>query len=607
MNAFMRGLARRPIDAGWYLVSAVACAGAIAVLGAPSLLVPSQALIDLAGSWAFRGGDDAAWAETSYDDTPWVRIEVPGSWGRQGLDSVRELAWYRKRVVLPERPTAAAPWGVALGKVDSAYEVYAGGRKLGGVGAMPPEPRMEYDRHRIWALPAGAVDADRSVVLAIRVWRAPGKAPGAAGLVGGAFLVGPLSLLERKELGDETPQLCMVLVFFLVGLYHVVLRHLRQTAAEYGWFGLASVIAAVFSLLRTQWKYVLWDDFVDLKKLEHLMLYLFPVVIVQFLWIFFREPIPRWLRALQLALLVAGTTVLIAPGLHLALRFLPWLILTGLGVGIACLVLVARHLDDSRSGARAVAVGVLLVVVTVGHDSLVDRGLLVAPRIATFGFGALVASMSFSLAFRFHRVLDDLDLLTRDLEDRVAQRTLELGEAYQRMEELAQRDALTGVMNRGAIQQRALAGLDDARRSGLPFAVALVDVDHFKTINDGHGHAAGDQALVHVTQRLARALRVGDEVGRWGGEEFLILLPGCGLEQALPRVERLRERIAAEPVQFGIGNAQYLTISAGVSATRDPATSLTELIRRADASLYNAKSGGRNRVCGDPAPPDSGD
>lgn len=434
----------------WLAVAIAAALGATLVLGVGNALVPLAELTDLSGRWAFRGGDDPAWAVPGFDDSSWTRLSVPGSWGRQGFDEVRGFAWYRLRVPLPRAPTAAEPWGVTLGKIDSAYLLYAGGKALGGAGGLPPAPRLEYDRHRTFALPAEAVDPDGSVLLALRVWRAPGKAPGAAGPVEGPFLLGPLRSLVARETASELPQLSLVLVFLLVGLYHLVLRLLRAGAVEYGWFGLLAVLAAAYSFLRTQWKYALWDDFEMLKKAEHLMLYLVPVIIVEFLWTFLDEEVPRWLRGVQAGLLLAGAVAVLSPGLRPALALLPWLQIAALGVAAAAVALVVRKLRSGHLGARFVVAGVLLIVGTVVNDALIERGLLVGPRLGILGFGTLVLGMSLALALRFQRALADLDLLTRDLERRVADRTRELedrgselAEAYRRMEELALRDDLT--------------------------------------------------------------------------------------------------------------------------------------------------------------------
>ena len=133
-----------------------------------------------------------------------------------------------------------------------------------------------------------------------------------------------------------------------------------------------------------------------------------------------------------------------------------------------------------------------------------------------------------------------------------------------------------------------------AARDGAPLAVVALDVDHFKRVNDAHGHAAGDAVLAAVAARAAEALRAGDLLARIGGEEFAALLPGATLEAAAEVAERVRARIGAAPVPAGEARLA-VTVSAGVAALA-PAEDGAALLARADARLYAAKRAGRDRV-----------
>ena len=162
------------------------------------------------------------------------------------------------------------------------------------------------------------------------------------------------------------------------------------------------------------------------------------------------------------------------------------------------------------------------------------------------------------------------------------------------LERLACTDHLTGVRNRrftaGELERLVARG----RRHGHAVSVALLDVDHFKAINDRHGHDAGDAVLVGVAARVAGRLRSDDVVGRWGGEEFLVLLPETGPGGAARVAEDVRAVIAAEPFAAG-GGAVPVTASVGW-ATWDGDETGEALLRRADAGLYSAKAAGRNAV-----------
>lgn len=578
------------------VVAALAVLAALAVgpgcRVAPAVDTPRS----LARHWQFQPGDDPRWADARFDDRAWTSLQVPKSWGRQGFAGVYGMAWYRTRVSLPW--PVDTPIGLALGKIDSAYEVFAGGRLLGGVGRVPPSPDMQYDRHRIYVLPPDVREADGSVVIALRVWRAAGKSPGAAGPVEGPFEIGPLDGVIERDLLAESGQLALVLLFVAAGVFHLGLRALRPGTAAYGWFGLLAIEAAAYAFLRTQWKYLLFDDFVLLKKVEHLMIYLVPATFLQFLWVFFDRPVPRAIRALQASVLAAGAVIVMVPGLDMALRLLPAVQVTAFAAGAVGTVLVARFVRAGDPEARLLGLGALCVVLTIASDFLVERNFVVAPRTVVYGFAVLVFGMSLALANRFHRVLAEVDGLRRDLEQRVETRTRELSAAYAQMEALALRDGLTGLLNRRAMQDRAEAVLAAARRHRTPFALALVDVDHFKAVNDTHGHHQGDRILAHAARCLASGVRASDDVGRWGGEEFLALLPDADATEATMAAERLRARVEASPFP-GAAGPITVTVSVGVAAAAPAgveAVQIDDLIRAADAALYRAKAQGRNRV-----------
>lgn len=550
----------------------------------------------LSGLWRFQPGDDLRWAEPGFDDSAWAQLQVPKSWGRQGYGHVFGMAWYRIRV--PLAWPADEPLALSLGKVDSAYEVFVGGRKLGGIGQVPPNPRMEYDRHRIFVLPASMRNADGSASIALRVWRAEGKSQGAAGPVEGPFDVGPITAVIDQERIAESIQLALVCLFVVVGVFHLGLRALRPERDAYGWFGLLALESAVYAFMRAQWKYVLSEDFVAMKKIEHLMIYLVPATFVEFLWVFFNRPVPRPIRVLQVVQIAGGLAIVALPGLGPALVLLPVGQIAAFGVAALGTAFIIPFIRSGDPEARLLGIGAACLVLTIGSDFAIERNFYVAPRTVVYGFAVLVFGMSFAIANRFHRVLGEVEGLRRELEVRVDDRTRELTAAYSRMEELALRDGLTGLLNRRALHERARADLARARRRHSAFALAMIDVDHFKAINDTYGHATGDRVLSHVARLLADGVRVSDDVGRWGGEEFLVLLGDAEPLEAAAAADRLRERIEGAVCEVD-GHPHRVTVSIGV-ATMDGArietASLDALISTADAALYRAKAAGRNRV-----------
>ncbi len=182
----------------------------------------------------------------------------------------------------------------------------------------------------------------------------------------------------------------------------------------------------------------------------------------------------------------------------------------------------------------------------------------------------------------------------RLLETLVQERTAEIEEARRHLFRQANTDALTGLSNRRAVMARLDAVIKDARLFGTPLAIVLVDVDHFKTINDRFGHLAGDAVLQSLGGRLRLCLTPPETAGRYGGEEFLVILPGRTAATS-DRIEALRRHVTGASYALGDGRAHEVTISGGVAWLR-PGDNAFSLLARADTSLYMAKAAGRDRL-----------
>ena len=157
------------------------------------------------------------------------------------------------------------------------------------------------------------------------------------------------------------------------------------------------------------------------------------------------------------------------------------------------------------------------------------------------------------------------------------------------------RDSLTGLLTHGTLKEFLKKEVYFARRRDAPVAIVMIDLDHFKQINDKHGHAAGDRVLKGVSSILRKRLRREDGVGRYGGEEFALVLPSCTAELAQRVVEQLRQMIAEVTFYTDTGEAFHVTFSAGIAAHPlwdEPA----DLLLAADTALYKAKVSGRNQI-----------
>ena len=263
--------------------------------------------------------------------------------------------------------------------------------------------------------------------------------------------------------------------------------------------------------------------------------------------------------------------------------------------------------EARRAQGIAIGVGLLVALLGAAIAWLAARRIsmdlyALAKAAHEIGEGTAGASIVPSHSSREVQILSSaLDRMTRrllahsqEMEETVRQRTQELQRANQALEMQARCDPLTGLLNRRGLGGQFDFAIALARRSGRPLSLLTVDVDHFKRVNDTHGHGVGDQVLQGLARTLQQRLRRSDVAARIGGEEFVALLPDTGLEEAQAAADALRLAVAAqEHPQVG-----HITISLGVSALRaGDEDSASALMQRADAALYQAKGEGRNRVC----------
>lgn len=263
-------------------------------------------------------------------------------------------------------------------------------------------------------------------------------------------------------------------------------------------------------------------------------------------------------------------------------------LLVSLVIGLLCLHaarlswLQSRSYHDRPERRRRAALGALLMaglgvmeIIAGFVEAVFHQGQPVRP-LDWFWLGAdLLLPVFFLMLVRIFRLRDELE---------------------HQLAAAAEHDPLTGLPNRAGFGAMALASLAASRAAGRPAVVALLDIDHFKSVNDGWGHAAGDEVLRGVARATRPAMRSQDVLGRVGGEEFAMVLPGVDPGTALPLVERLREAIHRGVPHPGAPE-RSLTISAGLAQVEgSDMAALEAATRRADSALYAAKAAGRNRA-----------
>ncbi|MCB1957546.1 MAG: diguanylate cyclase [Rhodocyclaceae bacterium] len=212
--------------------------------------------------------------------------------------------------------------------------------------------------------------------------------------------------------------------------------------------------------------------------------------------------------------------------------------------------------------------------------------------------GAVLSVVATLLAIHFFRMngrLKRAENEVRTANQMLTEKLAEIEDLHERLQERAMRDALTGLYNRRYLDETLGRELARAKREGYPLCLALIDMDHFKQVNDTYGHMAGDEVLQHLGRLLRSNAREGDIPCRYGGEEFALVMAGMPLAAARERAEAWRSLFAASPVRHGQLSIA-VTMSVGLAAYPDNANTAEELMQLADEALYRAKGEGRNRV-----------
>jgi diguanylate cyclase (GGDEF)-like protein len=552
--------------------------------------------VPITGVWRFHSGDDLAWAAPDFDHGRWDNILVPRDWRRQGYENYSGMAWYRAEIGFdlsaPELAADLHQLGVTIGRVHSAYEIYAGGELIGSSGALPPDPVSHHDRKRIYAIPLSAIDDNGRLMLAVRVWREPALGPAStSGMYEGDFLVGTVFDLTKEVWFDEVFIMILVIAYAVIGLYHLYLYGRNRKIPEFLWFGVTTLLVALYSLEVSQWKYVSgsleWLPLEAHRKIEYGTIYLLPAVGLQLVWSLLHFQPPRWVLFYQSGFVFFALVAVAIPGtdIHVhTLFFWQLYVIPGL---VGALLQVVWFAANGHKEARTMTLGWALFLFAALNDILVAQGVVQNPRYLTLGFAAVLLSMGLSLANRFTRMYSDLDGEVRD-------RTSELRKTNEKLSEAARLDTLTGLLNRRGFAEKIEVEIARAGRTQRNFVLLMADVDHFKAFNDQHGHACGDFVLRETADLLRAQLRDVDTIARWGGEEFIFLLPETSLDGGAVLAEKLRAVLEGTKFNYD-GIILSLTITLGVAQFRK-GLDLDGCLALADAALYKGKQEGRNRI-----------
>ncbi len=544
------------------LVTAVPCRGAAPDTSAGVVHV-DRVPWSLAGTWELALGDPLTGVD-GLDTLRFEPVRVPGAWQDSGIPG-HGVGWYRTLFEL-DPSVSGLTLALAIEQIRDADEVYLDGQLVGRTGGFPPRYEKATLIDRVYELPTHVTTRPGPHLLAIRVYN-PG--PRAGGLTGEPFLDTVASAFWKRT-GREAPRALLAAAIGCLGLFSLFFYLRAREQVDFLYYFLYTTGIAVY--LAT-WHSVWAETGISLSLLFRvncaLAFVLFSLYLL-FFDTFFGRAISRFHLALHLVQIGLVLSCLFWPRVDdlyhlLGLGYVA--IVSGSVETLGCLV---RDTRRRVPYARPVLVVSVLLFLAVLHDMAQDLRLL--GRTGNFRLFAPVFLL-FTLVF-----------------------LAVAADRFARMRVAASTDPLTGLSNRTVLFERINLEIARARRHQHSVALAVCDLDLFKSFNDRFGHVAGDRLLVAVAEALRASIRDTDLAVRYGGEEFIVLLPEANALDAMTCLERVRKAVSSVVVP---GVPEGRTISIGL-AVFDPqisaAVSVTAFLRQADGALYQAKSQGRDRI-----------
>jgi diguanylate cyclase (GGDEF)-like protein len=564
-------------------------------------------VVPLPGPWEYRWGDSPFDAHGvplwTVEDSPglWEAIDFPSNPPeREGRTNV----WYRVRLPDISIPDAQ----LFIYSVDLILEMYLEGSRIYSFGTFDEQGRgrfVGWPWHLV-ELPPGA----SGKMLHFRIYSDYRD----IGLWGEVLLGRGRDHMLRMFRRDGV-RMAVALMSFTIGVIFLAVFFLRRDDTASLFLSLVCLALVVRVLAQTQVHRLLIDAPVLMEHIKAASYFVIPAFVALFLEQILGESYRRVTR-ITWATVFAMTAVVLGFSLAGIANLINWYLLFD-GILIVAMALLAFLSIRAGAGgnpeARLVAINFVLMALLGFYSVLVSNGLLPwSDEVDYLLLFQFALGLTFVLVRRyvgFRRRMEEvigrfefqgreLQSLRSDLDSRVAERTRHLEKANQRLLEekitlqiTSITDGLTGLYNRNYTLGRLESEVSEARRYRKHLSVIMFDLDHFKRINDSHGHQVGDVVMKKVAGILRGNLRDSDLAGRYGGEEFLIVLPETELDEARFVAERIRGQVEglawAEP-------ALQVTVSGGVAQYTDE--SAEQLIRRADFQLYGAKESGRNRI-----------
>lgn len=555
-----------------------------------------HALVKLDGQWDFYWQKllEPSDLNTSPRPDKTGRLRFPGFWNGYTLNgaNLEEDGYATFRLII-SLPDTDRRYGLKFTEMESAYRLWVNGEpaiQCGRVGKSREEMIPSWKRYEYYFQPAS-----QQVELVLQMSNYYHRRGGPEE----SIVFGPEETVRNYKMRKVAMELFLLGSILIMAIYHVILYLFRTRDLAPLFFGLLCVVVGMrIPLSGEKLVYEVFPSipWVVATKIEYLNL----VLIIPFVAMFFYRLYREYMSSIFIKVLNAVSIALFLFILFTRAKLYTY---TAYPIEIALVVLgvyiiyiLVRAILDKQQEAVIVLVGMLLFFLFGINDILYNNLVINTGYLAPVGLFLMLFSQAVLLSLRFTRAMETTEILSHDLEKQVEDRTRELTLEREKLERLAREDSLTGIYNRRYMMNTLQNEVKRYGRHGITFSILIMDIDHFKRINDTLGHPVGDRVLQRIGRVLATGLRTTDTVGRIGGEEFMVILPYTNKQCAVTVAEKIRSTVEEMPFVEG-SEAFKVTCSIGVAQVEESKNEESDaMVSRADRALYRAKESGRNRV-----------
>ena len=553
-------------------------------------------LLKLDGQWDFYWQKLLEPSDFDTSPPPHItgRLTFPGFWNGYNLDGTNleedGYATFRLIITLPDTDRR---YGLKFTEMESAYRLWVNGKpaiQCGRVGKGREDMIPSWKRYEYYFQPAS-----QRVELVLQMSNYYHRRGGPEE----SIVFGPEETVRNYKMRKVALELFLLGSILIMAIYHVILYLFRAREVAPFFFGFLCIVVGMrIPLSGEKLVYEVFPSipWVVATKIEYLNL----VLIIPFVAMFFCRLYREYMSGIfikvgnRISIVLFLFILFTRAKLYTYAAYPIEMVLMVLGLYIAFILI--RAIMDKQKEAIIVLLGMLFFFLFGINDILYNNLIINTGYLAPVGLFIMLFSQAILLSLRFTRAMETTEILSHDLEKQVEDRTRELTIEREKLERMAREDPLTGIYNRRYTMDTLKNEIKRYGRHGITFSILIMDVDHFKRINDTWGHPAGDRVLNRIGRALASGLRTTDTVGRIGGEEFMVILPYTNRECAVTVAEKIRGTV--EGMSFAEGTEHFnITCSIGIAQVREGrAEEMNALVSRADRAMYRAKEKGRNRV-----------